>query len=648
MALAQRQFRTTLAELPTNDHRPNSGLREGGITHAEVNAALSSYDKTVIFGQQNRLRNGLLMPDEKLKRFHAGHELVRFFYQGLNKLPEYLLDALLGYDMSVTLIAGKDLLVFKDVRAHQAFHIGFTRKTIYIPEGIIREAINKGWDSWAISEGIIREAWPLMDYLLILEFIRRAQQRLRTHVTLGTKTTIKNALRRLNKHLQEAENEMAEDDDFRAFFRHYCHAFYAMDRKILDRDPYELADKVYDEKQERRWAEVKVEGITSAFEFPTFFDLDRDIIHPAVFESADLRGQATEPETTQDVLHDICDAARFKILRQTKTNRLLDQLVLFGRPGIEGLVDIAAEESATGMRYLTENQGDGYDTMTAFKACLSTYSTSGPEGVVGSICHDFRDLLNYEIKRQVLALFHRFQKLPAKEQKANKPYLQSLLLKLIPLKDPKKQAEHLKDSVFVGGGNATSQREAELQAMLTATVFQAKTIKTLLDFAQLLVGPPDPEKKSQLVRKILQKLDRHPDFHTRIRDQLSHFTGDRDLSLGESIVDQVEALYKSIPAHPYRLSSDPSYLRASLRDYEMLRRKNPNSRQMFTHLAGVLIRLDKTDNYGDFVQKVRMIGNDAEPELRYIIDHADTYDETRQTILDTARDLYDTVSWGHV
>jgi len=164
------------------------------------------------------LRNGLLMPDEKLTRFHAGHELVRFFYQGMNKLPEYVLDALLSYDVSVTLITGKDLLVFKGVRAHQAFHIGFTRKTVYIPEGVVREAINKGWDSWAISEAIIREAWPLMDYLLILEFIRRAQQRLRSHVTLGSETTIKNALRRLNKHLQEAENEMAEDDDFRAFF----------------------------------------------------------------------------------------------------------------------------------------------------------------------------------------------------------------------------------------------------------------------------------------------------------------------------------------------------------------------------------------------------------------------------------------------
>jgi hypothetical protein len=211
-----------------------------------------------------------------------------------------------------------------------------------------------------------------------------------------------------------------------------------MDRKILDRDPYQLADKIYDEKQERVWADVKLDAITNAFEFPTFFDLDRDIVHPAAFEAADLRSLAIAPETPADVLHDICDAARFKVLRQTKTNLLLGQLVQFGRQGIEGVVEIAAEENATGKRYLTENQGDGYDTITAFKEELSAHSTTGPEGVVGSICHDFRDLMNYEIKRQVLALFHRFQKLPVKEQKANKPYLQSLLLKLIPLKDPKK------------------------------------------------------------------------------------------------------------------------------------------------------------------------------------------------------------------
>jgi hypothetical protein len=142
---------------------------------------------------------------------------------------------------------------------------------------------------------------------------------------------------------------------------------------------------------------------------------------------------------------------------------------------------------------------------------------------------------------------------------------------------------------------------------------------------------------------ILQNLDKHPDYHTRIRDQLRNFTGDQSLSLGDSICDQVDALYKSIPNHSYRLSSDPSYLRASLRDYEMLRKKNPNNRQMFTHLAGVFIRLDKTNNYSDYIEKVRYIGAEAKPELQYIIDHADTYDFTRQTILNRARELLDVV-----
>ncbi|MDP6039449.1 MAG: hypothetical protein QGG64_12935, partial [Candidatus Latescibacteria bacterium] len=216
---------------PTNDHRPNSGMREGDVSHAEVNAALSPFEKTVIFGQQNRLRNGVLMADQKLTRFHAGHELVRFFYQGMNKLPEYLLDALLAYDISVTLVSDKDLLVFKDVRNHQALHVGYTRKTIYMPEGVVREAIHKGWDSWAIAEVVIREAWPLMGYLLIYEFIRRAQLRLRSFATLGSQTVIEKALGILNKHLLVVESE--DEDDFNLFFRHYCNGFFAIDRKVL-------------------------------------------------------------------------------------------------------------------------------------------------------------------------------------------------------------------------------------------------------------------------------------------------------------------------------------------------------------------------------------------------------------------------------
>ena len=176
---ADPHFNPELDEEPeppfSGDDRPNSGLREGNISHAEVNAALRRHQKTVIFGQQNRLRDGRLMEDEKLRRFHAGHELVKFFYGAVRQLPEYLIEALLERGISVTMVKGDELLVFHHAREHQAFHTGRTRKTIYMPELVIREAYDKGYDYWAISEVIIQEAWGLLDYLLILELIRRSQ-----------------------------------------------------------------------------------------------------------------------------------------------------------------------------------------------------------------------------------------------------------------------------------------------------------------------------------------------------------------------------------------------------------------------------------------------------------------------------------------
>jgi hypothetical protein len=125
----------------TGDQRPNSGLREGDISHAEVNEALRRVPKTIIFGQHNRLRDGLLMEeDERLDRFHAGHDLVRFFYDGVRQLPDYLTDALLANGVSITLVNSDDLLVFHHCRRHQSFHTGRTRKTIYMPQLAIHEA----------------------------------------------------------------------------------------------------------------------------------------------------------------------------------------------------------------------------------------------------------------------------------------------------------------------------------------------------------------------------------------------------------------------------------------------------------------------------------------------------------------------------
>ena len=582
-------------------------MREGNIAHAEVNAALLSYEKTVIFGQQNRLRNGILMPDEKLTRFHAGHELVRFFYQGMNKLPEYLLDALLAYNISVTLVGDKDLLVFKDVRNHQAMHIGFTRKTIYIPEGVIREAIYKGWDSWAISEAVIRESLPLMGYLLILEFIRRAQQRLRSHATLGSQTTITNALKKLNKHLQITG---AEEDDFNWFFRYYCKKFYAMDRRIIREDLYELADRIFDEQQERFWARLKLYEITTDLNYPNFFDLDRDIIHPAAYRAADIQALPIDPKTIPDILHDINDAARFRILRQTKTLPLLDKLLEHGYHGVEEFAKFLAADRVSDQAFLTLDQHDNINVIDLFAGKLQEYSTSP----IDSIAKDFHDLLRANMKHVLHAEFKRFTELPSKIQLKSKGYLKKFLVK-------------------------TTSCLGILNVDLLTQIRESNRLPQLLQIGQFLVGEePDPIDP-QLIKNILKKLDRHPLYHYLLRDQMRELTGDQTLSFGQDIRGQIDVFCKSIPNQPYRLSSDPNHLRICLNKCELLRKNDPNNPLIFACLAGIFIRLDKASNYGEYVEILRVLGKEAKPELEDIVKNTNSNDPIRQTILQTARNL---------
>ena len=72
-----------------------------------------------------------------------------------------------------------------------------------------------------------------------------------------------------------------------------------------------MADAIYDEAQERTWASNKLYDITEAFSYPTYYHIDRDIIHPAAFRCAQRHGQLVTPETIEDILHDLGDAARF-------------------------------------------------------------------------------------------------------------------------------------------------------------------------------------------------------------------------------------------------------------------------------------------------------------------------------------------------
>ena len=63
-------------------------MKEGNITHDEVNAAIGKAEKTVVFGRQNRLRDGVLIEgDAQLSRFKVTHDRVTFFYSAVRQMP---------------------------------------------------------------------------------------------------------------------------------------------------------------------------------------------------------------------------------------------------------------------------------------------------------------------------------------------------------------------------------------------------------------------------------------------------------------------------------------------------------------------------------------------------------------------------------
>ena len=110
------------------------------------------------------------------------------------------------------------------------------------------EASPKGYDYLAISEIIIEESWALLDYLLILELVRRCQQHLHEHFTLGH-AFVRGTLERLNRHRKVNEN--TRDNEFQIFFDFDKTDLFRFDRSLLERDPYDLADEISDEEQER-------------------------------------------------------------------------------------------------------------------------------------------------------------------------------------------------------------------------------------------------------------------------------------------------------------------------------------------------------------------------------------------------------------
>ena len=107
--------------------------------------------ESILFGQQTRLPH--FPEDQRLPKLHSGHPLVLLFWKVLKKVPEHVRQALIGGPISVTLVRDDSLLCFRDCRHHQAVHLGRRRRTIYLPEVLLYQAEEMGYDYGAIAEG---------------------------------------------------------------------------------------------------------------------------------------------------------------------------------------------------------------------------------------------------------------------------------------------------------------------------------------------------------------------------------------------------------------------------------------------------------------------------------------------------------------
>lgn len=360
-------------------------MHEGDLTHDEINAAIAQAEKTIIFARQNRLRDGVLLPDDKLPRFHAGHDNVRFFYSAVRQLPEYFLDALLARDISVTLVVGTGMLCFRDVRNWCAVHTGRTRRTVYLPERILEVAHGNGYDYWSIAHILVTQGWKLLDYALLYNMIEAVrQQAMDSGVTVVGHSAFRRFLKRHNGHRSSYESPelIAQRDksgipeapinEIEAFMRQYEPRFVytlssllqsqgeisSMGAHVLGADADDMLEQIldlraegdalssdtvakllWDEHFEETGAQRQSEHLFEEMGFPDFFLLDRDILHPAAREMAEAAGQQTEPQNMLEARHDYRDSQRFGIGVDMALEKLLVQAPRFGADGILGLME---------------------------------------------------------------------------------------------------------------------------------------------------------------------------------------------------------------------------------------------------------------------------------------------------------------------
>ena len=567
----------------------NLGIFDGQVSHEEINRALGAADKAILLGEQTRLP---YFPDDvRLRKLHAGDPLVLFFWKVLKKLPSNLRTALIDAPISLTLIRSGKLLYFRDYRCHQALHIGRRRRTIYLPEILLHAAEEKGYDHWAIAEGVIYAGWMVLDYLLLVDVLKSYRELARglPGYRLG-ETLLLKLVEQHNQHRRDSVDEGRSE--VREFVDGYKSKLILITAtEAVEEDPVELAHEVFDAEIEQQWARDKMERIARVFNFPRMFLFDRDIIHGAARELAESQKQDIEPRSFEDLLHDYRDALRFepdplmtsfcKGVVPKPRAAFLQQVVQLGRKGLQGFF----EAYRKGEREVVE-------LMHPLWMYLCSLS-SDPAGVFSRAgrCRG--------LGRQG-------------EEEGQARALAGILIRL-----------------------DRSPNYADMAAEVAGMGPEGRTELMALIDQQQLKDEDEWEvfksRKQTIVTRAFEVLERmqgggeEKEEATPLRSQLHE----------DELV--VELLSNS----PHRKTSDPSAVLMYLRSYQRsLKEFGPGDPDTDFLLACVLIRLDRSEHYEYLLEQIQALGTPAFSALHNIFDQIPERDLERRTILKQARILW--------
>jgi hypothetical protein len=591
-----------------SQHDVNLGIMDGEVSHEAINRSLAAADRAILFGEQTRLPH--FPEDHRLTRLHAADPAVLFFWRVLKKVPPHVREALIDGPISITLVRGDSLLHFDNVRCHQAVHIGRRRRTIYLPERLLEEAEERGYNHWSIAEGVIFAAWMLLDYLLLADVLTDFGDRRRRTGGNGRASGLRLAeplLRRLvtdhNRH-RRAHPEAARSE-VEEFVQGYRSALIRVQEvNAWTREPWEIARELFDPALETRWARSKMERVADLYEFPRMFLFDRDIIHGAARDLARSKGQSLEPASFADALHDYRDARRFD------PKPLMTE---FGRgivpkPRAQFLTTVL-DLGVEGLRGFFQAYRDGvdeaHDLIHALWSHLVSLS-SDPSGVYARVgrCRDLCRPPGAKIAGG------RAEVRQAPGATALDRHLAGILVRLDRRPAYRDQARQL-----LALGDVAREELLE--------VISRHGLNDTDEWATFKM------KKQAIVSCACEVLD--------------EMDGDRAgvAQLAErQRVHEEESVRALMRGQPHRLTSDPSAVLMYVRSYvRTLERFGPADPDVNFQLASILVRLDLSDDYDDWLARVPPLGPPAVSALYDVLEQIPERDEKRHTILQRSRQL---------